>query len=47
MIAAIVPVVSDSIWFMIFIASTMHSTCPLTTRVPTSTKGAASGAGER
>src|SRR4030067_736567 len=33
--AATTPLTSDSIWFMIFIASTMHRTCPLVTPRPT------------
>src|SRR3990170_1656396 len=45
--ATTTPLASDSIWFMIFIASTIHRTCPLVTRLPTSTNGVASGAGAR
>ena len=39
------PATSDSISFMIFIASMMHSTWPLATRVPTDTNGLAPGSG--
>ena len=42
-----VPDLSASIWFIIFIASTMHSTSPAFTFWPTSTKEAAPGDGER
>ncbi len=38
---------SDSISFISFIASTMHSTWPCLTLSPTSTNGGASGPGDR
>ena len=37
------PATSDSIWFIIFMASMMHSVSPSWTRSPTWTKGAAPG----
>ncbi len=46
-ISATFPSTSDSISFMSFMASTMQSTWPYFTTVPTSTKGAASGDGAR
>jgi hypothetical protein len=42
-----VPAISDSISFISFIASTMQRTCPARISLPTSTKGEASGEGER
>src|SRR5262249_10220171 len=45
--ATTVPSTSDSISFISFIASTIQSTWPLRTWLPTSAKGAASGDGER
>ena len=41
------PANSDSISFMIFIASMMQTICPLATRVPTVTYGLAPGSGTR
>jgi hypothetical protein len=41
------PECSASISFISFIASTMHSTCPFSTREPTSMNGSASGLGDR
>ncbi len=40
------PSLSDSIWFIIFIASMMHSVCPTLTSLPMSTNALAPGAGE-
>ena len=45
--ASIVPETSASIWFIIFMASTIHSTSPALTVLPTSTKAAEEGDGER
>ena len=39
------PALSDSIWFIIFIASMMQSTSPGFTSLPISTNGLAPGAG--
>src|SRR5271165_2518714 len=39
------PATSDSISFSSFMASTMHSTCPISTESPTLTKGGAPGEG--
>ena len=47
MISATLPDVSASISFMSFMASTMQSTWPFFTTVPTSTKGGESGDGAR
>ena len=42
-IAAMRPATSASIWFIIFIASIMHSVSPTLTSSPTLTNGSASG----
>ena len=39
------PALSDSIWFIIFMASMMQSTSPALTSEPISTNGLAPGAG--
>ena len=46
-IALILPALSDSMWFIIFIASMMQITSPAFTLWPTSTKALAPGEGER
>ena len=45
MMATMVPAASLSIWFIIFIASMMHSVSPTSTLLPICTKGFAPGAG--
>src|SRR5450631_665351 len=42
-IAVTLPALSDSIWFIIFIASMMHRICPTLISIPISTNGAAPG----
>jgi hypothetical protein len=40
-----VPARGDGIWFIVFIASTISSVSPASTRLPTSTNGRAPGSG--